>query len=101
MNTKHYEVDRLSRRELIEKIGVGKVVNRFKWDRHHPNGPEFHDITNTGLILISNCRTKKHITTLIARPGQIRRYYNAVGKEAPKELVDIAYKHLSLGYNNM
>ena len=48
---------------------MGNPVRTFKWDKGHPNGPELHTITDTGIIVIRNERTGKLITTLIARPG--------------------------------
>ena len=88
MTSKHYEIDRQAREAIIEKIGYGKVVAEFIIDRGHRNGPEIHKISDTGIIKIYNKRSGKLITKLIARPGQIRRYYE-VGK-APKNLIQKA-----------
>ena len=88
MTSKHYSNDRQNRERIINTIGIGKVVDSFIVDRNHPNGAERHEITDTGIIVIYNNRTNKMITKLIARPGQIRRYYKD-GK-APKNLIDKA-----------
>ncbi len=88
MTSKHYEMDRQAREAIIEKIGYGKVVAEFTIDRGHRNGPEIHKISDTGIITIYNKRSGKLITKLIARPGQIRRYYE-VGK-APRNLIQKA-----------
>lgn len=98
----HYQADRFNRAELIRNyIGYGKVIASFRWDRGHRNGPEIHRITSTGIIRIYNERTHKLVTELIARPTQITRYFDAVGKTAPKELVDLAYYHTKMGYNDV
>lgn len=88
MTSKHYTKDRQKREDVIKLIGLGKVVDTFEIDRGHYNGPEIHEITTTGIINIYNKRTQKLITKLIARPGQIKRYYTA-GK-APKNIIQKA-----------
>ena len=99
MVTFHYG-ERTDRNRFIEEvIGFGNDVETFFWDKGHPNGPEYHTVTDTGIIKIHNVNTGKHITNLIARPQQIKRYFDMEGKECPQELLDIAYKHFLLGYN--
>ena len=88
MDSKHYTNDRTKREEIIQKIGIGTVVDSFIVDRGHRNGAEIHQITSTGIIVIYNQRTGKMITKLIARVGQIKRYYPE-GK-APKNLIEKA-----------
>lgn len=100
--TKHYQNDRSIRERIInEIIGQGKVIKSFKVNRHHKNGPEAHMITDTAIIVIYNYNTKRLVTKLIARPGQIKRYYDAIGQEAPKELMEKAYANQKLGYNKI
>lgn len=41
------------------------------------------------------------VTKLIARPGQIARYYLAEGRIAPQSIVDIAREHQKKGYNHI
>ena len=97
--TLHWE-ERKERNNLIEDvIGMGNPIRTFKWDKGHPNGPELHTITDTGIIIIQNERTKKLVTTLIARPGQIYRYYINENEVPPKFLMDIAREHTKAGYN--
>lgn len=99
MNSKHYTEDRQERENIIRQIGQGEVVASFRVDRGHWNGAEIHKITNTGIILIYNERTGKLVTKLIARVGQIRRYYKD-GK-APKELLKKAVENTVYhNYNN-
>ena len=98
MTSKHYTKDRQKREETINMIGHGTPVATFIIDRGHRNGAELHEITNTGIINIYNQRTHKLITKLIARPGQIRRYYKE-GK-APKFLIEKAIDNtVKNGYN--
>ena len=86
--SKHYITDRQKRENIIKKIGMGNVVDSFIINRGHKEGAERHEITSTGIIIIYNNRTNMIVTKLIARPGQIRRYYEE-GK-APKNLIEKA-----------
>jgi len=96
--SKHYLTDRAKREALIKTIGEGNVVATFTVDKHHRNGPELHSITDTGIIIIRNKRTKKMITKLIARPAQIRRYFKTLPAELDK-VIALAQEHTNLGYN--
>ena len=89
----HYAYDRRDRENLIKEIGYGKKVEEFIEDRGHPNGPEIHVISTTGIISIFNLRTNKLITKIIATPGQTRRYYENRGRAAPEDLLRIAYEN--------
>ena len=98
MYSKHYVSERIEREKIIQKIGVGVAVDTFKVDRGHINGPELHTITSTGIIIIRNERTNKIVTKLIARPGQIKRYYDEV-PEIIEKVIAIAKIHQQMGYN--
>ncbi len=98
MTSKHYSTDRQERENLIRQIGIGIIIKSVRWDKGHRNGAEIHKITNTGIVIIYNERTGKMITKLIARPGQIRRYWT--DGNAPQELVNLAYEHTKKNYNN-
>ena len=98
MNSKHYSQDREAREAIIRKIGQGEVVASFRVDRGHRNGAEIHKITNTGIILIYNERTGKMVTKLIARVGQIKRYYTE-NEVIPSGLIDIARQHQKMAFN--
>lgn len=103
MTSLHYSNDRTSREYLIANvIGLGKVVRTVLWDRHHPNGSEIHCISDTGIVTIYNELTGKMVTRLIARPEQIRRYYEHTKTKVtcPQYLIDLAIEHKKLGYNN-
>ena len=98
MTSRHWEKDRKNRKELIETIGHGNTIKTVVVDRHHKNGPEIHEISDTGIITIFNQRTKKMITQLIARPGQIKRYFTE-NEIIPMELLDIARQHQKMRFN--
>ena len=99
MTSKHYTNDRIEREKIIEMIGYGTIVAEFTVDRGHKNGPEIHKISDTGIITIYNKRTHKLITKLIARPGQIRRYYK--NGNAPENLIKKAIDNtVKNNYNN-
>lgn len=98
MTSNHWTTDRQARENIIRQIGTGIVVDKFIVDRGHKNGLERHEITSTGIIIIYNDRTNKMVTKLIARAGQIQRYYNG---KAPKELIEVAREHQRKGYNEM
>lgn len=85
MTSFHYMDERAEREANIQKIGYGNPIMRVTVDRGHKNGPEIHEITDTGIINIYNKRTGKLITKLIARPGQIKRYFD--NGNAPKYLI--------------
>ena len=95
----HYWLDRKSIEELIREIGTGKVIKKVELDKGHWNGPEIHEITDTGIVNIYNKRTRKLITKLIARPGQLKRYYGE--ERVPNQLWKIAVEHQRNGYNEM
>ena len=97
--TKHQQ-ERHDRFALADALGCGTVYDAFICDTGHENGLENHIITDTGLIYIQNNQSKKLITVLVARPGQIRRYYEKLDLVPPQELVDIAREHQLAGYNH-
>ena len=98
MTSNHWVRDRKERAKLIKRIGLGNTIKEVEVDRHHKNGPEIHRISDTGIITIFNKRTKKMITQLIARPGQIKRYFTN-NENIPAGLLDIARQHQRLNYN--
>ena len=100
MYSSHYVKERIEREKILQKIGVGQDVATFTIDRHHPNGPELHTITTTGIIIIRNEHTNKIVTKLIARPGQIRRYFVEITPEIQK-IINIAYLHQKMYYNEI
>ena len=98
MTSRHWERDREAREQIINQIGIGLVIKTVVVDKGHRNGPEIHEITNTGIIIIYNQRTHKMITKLIARPNQIKRYYKE-NETIPNGLIQLAIDHQKRGFN--
>ena len=98
MTSAHYYEERTYRENLIREIGYGKPIKTMRVDRGHRDGAEIHQLSDTGIITIFNARTHKLITRLIARPGQIRRYFKK-NEEVPQELINLAMIHQRLNYN--
>lgn len=99
MTSRHYAHDRRDRENRIRLIGEGNTIKVAVVDKGHRNGPEIHMLSDTGIITILNQRTGKLITKLIARPGQIKRYYESENR-IPTGLLDLAYKHQRLALNH-
>jgi hypothetical protein len=78
------------------------MVDGFIIDRGHKNGLEVHSISDKGIIVIHNLNSGKLITKLLARPQQIKRYYESTGRAPPPEyesILELAKQHHILGYN--
>ena len=86
---------------INQNVGLGNVIDSFVVDKGHKNGAEIHSVTDTGIIIIHNLRTKKLITKLIARPEQIRKLYRSAGREPPKKVIRLAYRHNNKRYNEI
>lgn len=104
--TKHYKNKRYKREKFIKKYcnGDGIIVDGFIVDKGHPNGVEVHSITENGIIIVHNYLSGKLVTKLLARPHQIKRYYESTGREYPPELehiLELARLHNILGYNEI
>lgn len=97
MNSNHYNRDRRYREKVVQSIGEGTIIKVMTVDRGHPKGAEIHELSNTGIITVWNFSHTKVITKLIARPGQVKRYYKDT--EPPTELMMLAKEHLKLHYN--
>lgn len=91
--TQHMSEERLERlRSALELNGDSPVMTTFRVDRGHRDGYELHCVTGEGIIFVLNerkYRTKQDcfITVLLARPGQVTRLYDGVGKELPEFLI--------------
>ena len=105
MVSKHYQGQRSKREKFIdEHFNDGYIVDEFIVDRGHPKGAERHCITSDGIIIVYNLLSGKLVTKLLARPQQIKRYYENSGREPPLEYEDIlrlARQHNILGYNKL
>lgn len=100
-----HAIDRLSRMLAYKNLGLAddiKAVAAFVVDKNHPNGDEVHVITNNGLILIFNKKSKNFITVLGARGNQIKRYYNLLKMQIPKDIMLIVKQaYINTGKNNI
>lgn len=103
MVSKHYKNQRNKREKLIEDRlgGDGQVIDSFIVDKGHPMGEEIHEVRDNGLIIIFNKNSGKLCTKLLARKNQIKKLYQGVGKQAPKQLLELAEEHEKLGYNKV
>lgn len=101
--TKHYNNERYNREKFIKKRlhGDGKIIDSFIVDRNHPMGKEIHCVTDTGLIIVYNACSKKLVTKLIARPQQLKNLYQNDNRKVPKYLLNLAYWHNTLHYNEV
>lgn len=101
--TLHFSIDRSERHlKVLSLLGVGRHLYSFIVDKGHVNGAEIHSIFSNGVIVIRNRRTNLLITELIARPGQIRRYWEIQGKALPCEMwvvMEKAKQNQVKGYN--
>ena len=76
--TKHYKYRRYKRDKFIKEHlvdGDGYMVDGFIVDKGHRRGAEVHSITSNGVIIVHNLASGKLVTKLLARPQQIKRYY--------------------------
>ena len=103
-NTTLHWIDRRGR--LIKMNNTGEPLYSFIVDTGHANGYEIHTITEKACILIQNYKTKKLITVLNARPGQILRYWRKLNLEIPddddfKLTMRFAQNNKDRGVNNI
>lgn len=105
MVSKHYETQRNEREKFIEEhLGEGHIIDGFIVDKGHPKGAEVHSITDNGIIIVHNLLSGKLVTKLLARPQQIKRYYEHTQREPPEEyesVLELARLHNVLGYNEI
>ena len=98
MVSRHYQEERLKREKAIAKIGYGRVLKTVYMYRQK-EGLQIHRLTSTGIILIYDATTHRLITKLIARPGQVQRFYPQ--GDYPAEVMERAIFHKKLGLNNL
>lgn len=83
--TNHFDNRRDRVEKIIDKINnFGEPVYSFIVNCGHMNGKEIHTITQKGIIIIQNAKSKNIITILIARPEQITRYWKGLNQELPQ-----------------
>lgn len=90
-----------NRMTYVGDVASMHFIDAFDVDRGHVNGPEIHLITLNGYIVIINARSFKVCTILIARPQQIRRYYQATNKQIPELLILLAKKNEKMRLNEI
>lgn len=99
--TGHFHDERMSRAVRVTRlVGLGHPIRQCLVDTGHRNGLEVHVLTDTGLVFVYNHESKELVTVLIARPGQVKRYYEPFGEDAPKELIARAYENTSVHHWN-
>lgn len=105
MVSEHYKSQRYEREKFIEEhFGDGCIIDGFIVDRGHRRGAEVHSITDNGVIIIHNLYSGKLVTKLLARPQQIKRYYEYTKRKLPPEyetILELAKLHNKLGYNRV
>ena len=98
----HFSIERGERAKILEELkapilSVGGKLCIFIVDKGHKNGAEIHVITENGIINIYNRHSKKYVTGLIARPGQLMRY----GVAIPESVLGKARTHVAMHYNEL
>lgn len=92
--SKHVKKDRKERTDfalnLISEENA-TIKDRFLIER--PDGREEIHIMYSNAIIKVAAPDGTWVTTLIARPYQVKRYYSAMGESAPKEMLDAAVDH--------
>lgn len=97
----HFRNDRRDRLARIRRsVGFGHVVRQCLVDTGHPAGYEIHALTDTGVVVVVNARSHRLVTMLVARPAQVRRYYEPFGEEVPRELLARAYRNTRVHHWN-
>jgi len=81
--TKHYQ-EKEDRIRAYKELKSGRIIASFLIDKGHSNGYEVHNLYSNRIIRVYNNNSKKAITLLYAREGQIKRYF----KNAPLHLFD-------------
>lgn len=94
----HYQNERTERERFIKEfVGFGEEQYAFEYD--YNGAKQIHRITDTGLINVYDRNGENLITRLVARPQQIKRYFQQHGQTPPRELVELAFEHNVKGYN--
>lgn len=99
--TAHADEERQYRITLANRLIHNEnatLADTFKVDKGHRNGLEIHNVYTNGVVKIYNLNTHRLITTLIARPTQITRYYEACGiiNTIPNEIINKCMEHKGL-----
>ena len=98
MTSKHYDNDGKQREAAIKRIG-GDGIDFQEFIVNHEGREQIHVVTTNAIIKVIDPYTKKLVTKLIARPGQIRRYYRDSWLKMPYDIIDKAREHEKAGLN--
>ena len=102
--SQHYEKDRIMREKIIKYIICEGEVRRVIYlgnNRNRQSATIRHNITNTGIDIITSPDGKKVITKTILRPQQVVDLFNAVKEKPPAWLMELAQLHMSRGYHQL
>lgn len=102
LETLHLE-ERDSRKDIYEELSEDHIYAAFLVDKQHVNGLEVHVMYSSGKIKFYNEKSKKLISLIAARPGQIRRYFHKHLWNSPeiKKLTKTAYDNSQKNLNNV
>lgn len=93
-HSNHFHNDRMKRYRKILSLEKFPVINEsFLVDNGHEKGKEIHCVSMHGIVYIYNYNSRKLITMILARPNQIKRLYDSVGKNVPAEILQEAKKN--------
>lgn len=96
----HYQNERTERERFIKEfVGLGEEKYVFEYD--YNGTKQIHKITTTGIVNVYDRDGERLITRLVARPQQIKRYFQQHGQYAPRDLVTLAHEHNVKGYNEI
>lgn len=98
----HYQEDRAYREKIIKYIiGEGEIRKSIYVKNTSNNLSELtrHNITSTGIDIITSPDGKKVITKTILRPQQAVDLYKQIGETPPAWLMEEAWLHTSRRYN--
>ncbi len=99
--TKHFKRERRERYERIcRDVGFGHAVRSCLVDTGHRSGLEVHTLTTTGVVLVFNAESGRLVTMLVARPGQMVRYYAPFNERVPRGLYRKAYQNACVHHWN-
>ena len=100
--TGHWQNDNPNRKNYVQSQKSSTPLRAFVVDKGHKNGAEVHVVHDNATIYIFNRRTHRKITVLVARPGQIRRYWNKGWVPADiKPLLNLAFENQKQELNQL
>ena len=99
--TKHLKSRQNRYKKAIDLNANANIDKSFIVDKGHKDGKEIHGVSERAVIFILNKETRRFITVLLARPGQVKRLYNACNLEVPDEIMHWAEYYILNGYNHI